>query len=52
MIVRIEGIPEGLESRIEPGLYPIRFVRFNGNIAIYEYVSNPQPEETVQCMIL
>lgn len=53
MIVRVEGVPEGLKSgSIEPGTYAIRFVRYNGDVAIYEYVANPQAKEAIQCMIL
>jgi hypothetical protein len=48
MVVRVEGIPAGLE----PGTYPIRFVRINGDVAIYEYVRNPQADEHLSCMIL
>jgi len=49
MVVRIEGVPA---SPDEPGTYPIKFVRMNGDVAIYEFVANPKPNDLLQCLVL
>ena len=48
MVIRIEGIPEGCK----PGTYPIKYLRTNGDIAIYEYVANPRAEDEATCVII